>query len=83
MRRLWDGNVTVSASVLMIQPTTSSFVSQSANFYGQEGRIGDTTFAQQAKKVRCKRLDNAQTTATVRPPLQLNENVIVYLIPHK
>ena len=50
---------------------------------GQEGRIRDTTFAQQAKMVRYQRLDSTLTTATVRPPWQLDENAIVYVIPHK
>ena len=49
---------------------------------GQEGRIRDTTFAQQAKMVRCQP-DSAQTTATVRPPMQLDDNAIVHVIHHK
>ena len=43
----------------------------------------DATYAQQAKVVRRQRLHSPHTAAVVRPPLHLDKNAVVYVVPHE
>ena len=49
----------------------------------QKRRVGRTTYAQQAKVVRRQGLHSLHTATTVRPPLNLDKNAVVYVVPHE
>ena len=50
---------------------------------GQKGRVRRATYAQQARVVRRQRLHSPHTATTVRPPLHLDKNAVVYVVPHE
>ena len=50
---------------------------------GREGWVRHATFAQQVKMVRHERAHRSHTAAAVRPPLYLNENAVIYVVPYE
>ena len=50
---------------------------------GQKWRVGRATYAQQVKVVRRQQLHSPHTAMTVRPPLNLDKNAVVYVVPHE
>ena len=49
----------------------------------QQRRVGRTTNAQQRKVVRRPRPHSPPTATGVRPPLNLDKNAVVYVVPHE
>ena len=84
LRRLRDGNVTVNASVSMIQPNTSRRVSQSVRLLVDKRGGSDTPLSPNKRKWSdandCTAL---KQTATIGPPLALDENTIINVVKHE
>ena len=77
-------NVTVNASVSMIQPNTSRRVSQSVILLVDKRGGSDTPRSPNKRKmVRRQRLHRPQATAIIRSPQHLDENTIIDVVPHE